>query len=350
MQRTHSPVTPLFHPSWKLKVRVLLGLFLVSFTPHFGHAQEVAILVSGDFSPYQQAIGGISSQLSPSRESTIYQMKGDTLEGREMAKRIRASGPAVVLAVGLKAALVAKIEIVDTPVVFCLVLNPSTYGLPASNMVGIRLRVPGVHQLRAIQSLVPSLKTVGLVFDPEKSGEFVSQARKDAQALGLSLLAKEVSTSADLPVTLRSVLPAIDVLWLIRDSTVISQESIPYILETALRHDRPVFGFSAGLAQHGALAAVSVDYADLGRQAGALALTILREGQLPDTSPLLLAPRETHLALNLGTAQYLGISPKPEMVQLAASVFGGSGALARQGSFEASDSPREGLSEPFLVQ
>lgn len=116
---------------------VLSVSMFVGVVPSLGATHEVVILVSADFPPYHQAVRGFLAQIPSSSVVATYQMKGDTLQGRVMAKRIRASDATVVLAVGLKAALVARLEIIDTPVVFCLVLNPTEYGLPTSNMVGI---------------------------------------------------------------------------------------------------------------------------------------------------------------------------------------------------------------------
>ena len=58
---------------------------------------------------------------------TEYDLQGDVARGQKLARKVRASDAAVVVAVGLKAALVAKLEIVDVPVIFCMVLDPARY-------------------------------------------------------------------------------------------------------------------------------------------------------------------------------------------------------------------------------
>ena len=132
----------------RLLFQGVLFVFFVTTTPTLSSAHEIAILISADFPPYHQAAQGFTSHLPTETTFTTYQLKSDLLEGREMAKRVRASSPDLVLVVGLKAALVAKLEIIDIPTVFCLVLNPEDYGLPASNMVGIQLRVSSQDQLQ----------------------------------------------------------------------------------------------------------------------------------------------------------------------------------------------------------
>ncbi len=333
----------------RLVVQAFLFVCFTVTIPTLSVAHEIAILVSADVSPYHQAVQGFTSQLPPDTEFTSYQLKGDTLQGREMAKRVRASGADVVLAVGLKASLAAKLEIIDIPTIFCMVLNPEDYGLPTSNMVGIRMRVSGKEQLRTLLSIVPSAKTIGVLYDPEKSRKFVEQARKDAQTLDLSLVAQAVMSTSDLPNTLRTLLSKIDVLWLFRDPTVITETSIPFLLETALKYHKPVFGFSSGLARHGATASMSINYVELGHQASELAKQILRTGELSPTMPKLLSPQRTHLALNLGISQFLGLSPNPQVVQLADSVFGGSSGFAQAGHTQESVSSIDNSSNTVLI-
>src|SRR5438067_11793822 len=97
-------------------------------------AAEIAILKSGDIVAYNQAIDGFKTVISSSSATlTEYDMQGDVARGRKLARKIRASNAEVVVAVGLKAALVAKLEIVDIPVIFCLVLDPIRNGLTATN-------------------------------------------------------------------------------------------------------------------------------------------------------------------------------------------------------------------------
>ena len=93
---------------------IFLGLSCIT------SAKEVAILKSADISAYSEAITAFKSALPQSFQvNPEYDLKGDMAKGQNLAKRIRTSNATVVLAVGLKAALVAKLEILDIPVIFC---------------------------------------------------------------------------------------------------------------------------------------------------------------------------------------------------------------------------------------
>ena len=74
---------------------------------------------------------------------------------------------------------------------------------------------------------------------------------------------------------MRALLSESEALWLVPDSTVLTDESIRFILESALAKQVPVFGFSSELTRLGALLSMSIDYGEVGREAGLLARRIL---------------------------------------------------------------------------
>ena len=101
-------------------------------------AAEVAILKSADLAAYNQAISGFKAAMPSSTTFVEYDMQGDMARGRKLAQKISASEATLLLAVGVKAALAAKQEVADIPVIFCMVLDPAKHDLKAPNMTGIR--------------------------------------------------------------------------------------------------------------------------------------------------------------------------------------------------------------------
>lgn len=308
----------------------LIALLLA--TPTF--AQDIAILLSGELPVYHKAVKGFRSGLSPSFAVHEYVLGQPMSADRELGRRIRASNPDLVFAVGGKAAHVARIEIVDQPVVFCLVLNPEIHALPSANMTGILMTVPSKDQLASMRTVLPKLNRVGLVYSLDSS-PFVFHAQQSAKDLGLTLVATPITRPADLPGALRTLLPQVDALWLLRDPTVVNVDSLRFLMRTALDFNVPVFGFSSGLMRHGALATFSLDYQLIGRQAASLARDILRQDltkgrSLPSPQP----PAQPQLALNLNAAEFLGVTPSTQSMQLAAELFGGPGAFAKHDTNE----------------
>jgi putative ABC transport system substrate-binding protein len=311
-QRTRRPSVAF--RGWPLAVLWLAAIGL----PNSAHANEIAILKSADIAPYNQAIEGFKANL-PGNVFTEYDLQGDVARGRKLARKIRASDANLVLAVGVKAALVAKLELLDIPVIFCMVLDPAKHDLSAPNMTGILLEVPIERQLATMRSALPGRKKIGLLYDPEKTAALVQEARRLAKELNIELVERQVSSEKDVPAALRALLPTIEALWLVPDSTVLNEDSIKFLLNTALDSNVPVIGFSSDLVRSGALVGLSVRYDDAGRQAGLLAKRILSGQPVPFST--VVPPEQVRLSLNLKTASFLGISVPPDLVGRADEVY-----------------------------
>jgi len=207
-----------------------------------------------------------------------------------------------------------------------MVLDPGDHGMPTSNMIGISMRVPPERQFSTIRSMMPSLKRVGLIYDPSKTGSLAQLARREAKRLGIELVASPIAATEDLPIATRTLLSSVEALWIIRDETIVSQDSTRFLIEMALDRNIPVFGFSPILVEYGALCALSVDPPDVGRQAGLLAGSILSGESIP--LGRLVDPARPRLTLNLNTAEFLGITPPVETLKFADTLIGGPGTVA----------------------
>ena len=291
-------------------------------------AAEIAVLKSAGLPYYEQAVVGFKAGIPATTSVKEYNLNGQLAEGRQIAKSLRASPPDLIFAVGLKAAMAAKLEVFDQPVVFCMVLNPEAHGLPAPNMTGIAVRPPAETQLAALRSAIPNRNRVGVLYDKEQSGDFIRQAHRAAKQQGLELLAIAVHRQEEIPNAVRALLPKIDALWLIQDQTVVSESAIPFFLESTLDAKVPLFTFSSTLVQQGALGALVLDPWAVGQQAAHVALARL-SGQHASTG-LLHAPERSQLALNVNSAEHLGLVLPPELIRLAGHLVRGPGVLAQK--------------------
>ncbi len=283
-------------------------------------AQDIVILKSADIAAYKKAITAFKANLPNSVTNiTEYDLRGDIAQGRKLGRKLRASNATLVLAVGLKATLVAKLEILDIPVIYCMVLNPDKYDLHSQNMTGIELQIPSKRQLTTMQMILPAMKRVGVVFDPTKTAGLVQEAQRYAPALGLKLVTRPVASERDVPETVRGLLPNIDALWLLPDSTVLTEDSLDFLLSSTLEAGLPVIGFSTGLVRSGALVGLYVKYEDVGAQAAELATKIIRSETIPKATAIPL--KHTRLAINQKVADFLEIEILPSLMRQADEVF-----------------------------
>lgn len=304
-------------------------LILLSFPTLWSQveAAEIAIVKSADLPYYNHAILGFKAGLPALTKVKEYNLDGQLTRGREIGKSLRASPPDLVLAVGLKAAMSAKLEIFDTPVVFCMVLNPEAYGLPTANMTGIAVRAPPEPQLAALRTLMPDRHRIGVLYDEDQTGAFVRDAIKAADEQGLTLIPGIVRRPEDVPQAVRQLLPKIDVLWVIQDQVVVSEATIPIFLHSSQSARVPIFTFSSTLVQQGALGALVLDPWAVGQQAARLSFARLRNDDARAGN--MEAPEHSQWALNMKSAAEFGVTLSPEVIRMADNIFNGSGPVAK---------------------
>ncbi len=295
----------------------LLGMVGLSVGPSSASSAQVAVIKSQDILPYNQAVEGFRSLTHV--EVKEYDMKGDIEEGLRIINQIKQHRPSVVLAVGSKAATLAKENLSDIPLVYCVVIDPEKYGLKTGNVTGIALEIPVNTQLKTFKAVVPTLKRIGVVYDPAKTSGLIRTAQEEAHQLDLELVAVEISSAKDLPGTIRGLLPKIQGLWMVPDSTVITSDSFQFILLATIERNIPFMAFSDNFVKAGALLALSPDYFEIGKQSSLLVDKIIQTGILDRGK--VIYPETARLAVNLKTAKILGLEIPESVLSRAKEVF-----------------------------
>lgn len=277
-------------------------------------ATDIAILLSSDIAAYRDAVAGFKAAGPSGAIYSEYDLQGDLELGKKLARKIRASDASLVLAVGLKAALAAKLEIVDTPIVYMMILDPLKHQLTAPNMTGTMLEVPIDRQLKLIRTFLPGIRQLGTLYDPKKSASKMREAEQLTAKAGLELRGFPVDNEKDVPYQLRMLLSSTEALWLLPDSTVLTNESINVLLQSALAQHVPVIGFSPEFTRLGALLGFSVSYGEVGRETGLLANHVLDGDKF---NPLKPVPIERlKITVNLKTARFLDLTWPQELNSL----------------------------------
>ena len=277
-------------------------------------AMDIAILQSSDIPAYQEAVAGLKATGPIGAIYTEYDAQGDLELGKKLARKLRTSNASLVVAVGLKAALAAKVEIVDVPIVYMMILDPLKHQLTAANMTGTLLEVPIDRQLKIMRTFLPTLHRLGTLYDPAKTSSRVKNAVLQAPISDFQLKGLPVDGEKEVPQQLRALLGDVEALWLMPDSTVLTNESLRFILDSALAHQIPVIGFSPEFTRLGALLSLSVNYVEVGRETGLLANRILDGERLLPLNPVPI--ERLKITVNLKTAKYLGMTFPKELMSL----------------------------------
>ena len=282
-----------------------------------GEAAKIVAVKSADVDVYNDALEGFKSVAGHSTVSE-YDMGGDLQSGKKFLARLK-SGPKpdLIFAIGVWALQAVVEEIRDIPVVFAMVLNPSTViGQEARNITGASMNVPIEQQIALLKKVSPQAPRIGVIYDPSKTGFLVRQAERIANPQAVRLVTKSIASSKDAIAALDAMQGEIDALWILPDLTVLAPESVQYMLLFSFRNKIPLLGLSENQARMGALLGLSFESGrDIGIQAGELANEVL-SGRSAQEIPF-TAARKVKLTVNLKTAARLGLQVPKEILDRA---------------------------------
>ena len=158
----------------------------------FAKENTVVIIQSQQIAAYNEAIKGFEEGSKGKNISinSIYNLNGDADEGKRIIQNIKDNKhkPDLVLAVGILAATLVKEQFTDIPIIFCMVINHKRFNLEGNNITGISSEVSVEDQFTILKELLGARKNVGVIYDPTKTGNIVSEADLMIKNLNLILL------------------------------------------------------------------------------------------------------------------------------------------------------------------
>jgi len=302
----------------KLISIVVLLFFFLCLPKEALFAAEVAVIKSDDNMAYDKALSGFREALGADVNISIYSMKGDSTIGREIIKEVKLKNPQAILAIGARALDISQEEIEQIPIVFCMVFDIQKYKVKGRNITGVELRVPPREQFLVLKTVMPSVRNIGVIYNPDNSRQIVEEGRIASKELSIKLIEKGVAEQQELSRALNELSNSMDVLWLVPDATVASEETFRYFLSFTIERNIPLLVFSESLVKCGALLSVSPDYHNVGSLAGDLINKILK-GRAPVGLPIAYPKGE--VSVNLHTAETLNIKVPEDVKRKAKTVF-----------------------------
>ena len=289
-----------------------ISIFLIFFQGAYCvYAEKTAVVIkSQNLSAYNEVMEGFKGECIQNNITikSIYDLKGKMKIGRRIIRKIGKEKPDIVLTIGVLATTIAKEELKDIPMVFCMVINHERFQLTGPNITGIATEVAIEEQLEGYQSILDPLQDLGVIYDPSKTGNIIEIAETKVKDTGINLVKYEIKSPKKVSEALENLIGRIDALWLLPDSTVVTKKSFGLIKSTTLENKIPLLCTSDVFVKAGALAAVFSDYKYVGRQAAQLAKEIL--SQSASGSLGIVNPDKFNLAINSDTAEKLGLTLK----------------------------------------
>jgi putative ABC transport system substrate-binding protein len=267
----------------------------------------IAVLYPNVDEPFRGAfismIQGIEERTKLKVRSYPVEPKVDTAELNATLKR---AGTRVVIALGRQglnasAGLDRDITVLAGGV---LLLSES------ENVMAISMTPDPALLFARLRALLPELKRVIVVYNPQKTEWLMKLAREAARTQGLELstyTAGDMARAAQLyPQLIAAADNRHDAVWLPHDSTTVEESTIlPLVLRESWNSGVPLFSSNVLHVKKGALFAMVPNNVELGRTLASSALGVIAGEPRRRT---LLPLRELQTAINLRTASHIGLN------------------------------------------
>ncbi|MFT3706551.1 MAG: ABC transporter substrate binding protein [Archangium sp.] len=255
---------------------------------------------SSSLTAYAQVVAGFAAEVRGQVEEVTLEEGADGT-----FKKLSSNKPSLVLAIGPAAAVGARREFTDVPVIFAMVPYYEKYELEGQNTTGIALTSDLSLELSTLKAVQPKVKRIGVLNDPRYSKAFVESASQAASSRGLTLVPLEIDSPQKVDRVLSGAKGKIDALVIISDKTVGNTAVVERLLAFSAEEKLPAVGLASAQVKQGALFALAAAPLALGQQAGRIANRVLVEKVDPGAMAV-ANPEGLELHVNLSTARKLG--------------------------------------------
>jgi putative ABC transport system substrate-binding protein len=293
--------------------RVLLAGVAAALVPVSASAYDVVVVQSIANPIYDKAIEGFQ-QTCGGDVITFTLNKEKHLDEDDLAE-IKTKKPAAILAIGPSALTEILLKKPPMPVLFTAITEKPASATPAA---GILMNVPMDKQLDTLLRIAPSVKSIGVIYNPAKTQYFVDDLLRAAKAKNVTVTAIVSTSAPDAVKQLGTLFPTVDAYILAPDTSIHSEPLEKSAGQLSVKLKKPVVGFKGTQLSNGFLFASELDPLEMGKQAGEVTHDILN-GKKP-ASPF-SSVKKFKLILNTKVADALGLKIPPDVAS-GAKIYG----------------------------
>jgi putative ABC transport system substrate-binding protein len=307
----------------------MMVLGTVAYTPVF--AQSVAVTSIVEHPALDAIKDGVSRALTEAGYTQDKGLKwqfqtaqGNTATAAQIARKFVGDKPDVIVAIATPSAQAVVAATKTIPVVYSAVTDPvaaqlvQTMGPSGTNVTGVSDSLALAKQVELIQKALPNAKRVGMVYNPGEANSVVvvNQLRELLPKAGMTLTEATAARTVDVGAAARSLVGKVDVIYTSTDNNVVSAyESLVKVGNDA---KLPLIASDTDSVKRGAIAALGVNYHDLGLQTGKIVVRILK-GEQPGTIASETSDK-LELYVNRGAAKRQGVTLSDEFIKSATKV------------------------------
>ena len=250
--------------------------------------------------------------------------QGDQSNLASMSEKLVSNKNDVIVGITTPATLSLANVTKDIPIVMGGITYPVEAGLikdekkPGNNITGVSDRTPIKQQLEIMKQVVPTLKTVGILYtsSEDNSVKQAKQAEEDAKALGFEVKVATIANTNDIQQVTESLASQVEAIFVPIDNTIASAMST--VVKATDAKKIPVFPSADTMVADGGVLGLGVDQYQIGVETAKMVVEVLK-GAKPADTPIKLA-NEGVIYLNEEKAKELGITIPADIAQKAQKV------------------------------
>ncbi|MCL2365534.1 MAG: ABC transporter substrate-binding protein [Oscillospiraceae bacterium] len=221
--------------------------------------------------------------------------QGDTQVVNTIAQRFVGNNVDLVLAIATPSIQAMHAATEHIPIVGTAITSYVRAGVvysneaPGGNVTGASDMNPIEAQINMVVEFLPEIETLGIVYSTNETNSVYQAeiARGIAESLGLNVVEGTVTTTGDVQQNMLFVANRVDAIFIPTDNT--HADAMGIVGSVSIETGVPVFPGEENMVMGGGIATLSVNYFELGKQSGRMAVQILRDGADPATMPIQLA-------------------------------------------------------------
>jgi putative ABC transport system substrate-binding protein len=262
-----------------------LALGMLAAAPSFAaDTKSVAVTAIVEHPALDAVRDGVKAEL----KAAGYEEGKNLKFSYQIARKYVGDAPDVIVAIATPSAQAVVASTKTIPVVYSAITDPvaaklvKNWDATGTNVTGVSDLSPLEKHIGLIKQVVPNAKRIGVIYSPGEANSvaIVASLKKAAAEAGMTVVEAAAARTVDVPTAAQSLVGKADVIYTPTDNNVVS--AFEGIVKVAQQAKLPVVAADTATVERGAVAALGLNYSDIGRQTGKIVVRILK-GEKPGT-------------------------------------------------------------------
>lgn len=274
-------------------------------------------IIRDSFATQMEALGFIDGE---NCEFEYAEAQNDMTQAISIVKAFELDEKDIIIAIATPAAQAAVSISSKIPVVFSAVTDPIGAGLVHSlertgeNITGTSDALDISKLFELVMTLTPDVSKIGFLYNADESNSLSSLELVQAygEANQIEIIETPIRSAIEVQNAVRSISEQVDAILSPSDNTVASV--IENLANEAIKGKTPLYVGSGEEVEKGGLAAIGVDYVELGVETANIATKILKGEAKASEIPVKVLIDDYSIFINRTTAKAIGVTIPDEMM------------------------------------